>query len=155
MTPAGWLAALEHELRARGVPVEDLVDLLAEAESTITEAQEPPMELFGLPDTYADLVAAAIGRTARRARPVVELDAVTTDLAADEGQEADVVVLAQGHGYVAGHLHRRRVHLVGGQWLPVGGVPALRNFRETCAVSVRPDTSRSSLRTEPPGTRIT
>lgn len=65
MTPQGWLAALDHELRARGVPSGDRVDVVAEAETAIAEAEEGPVALFGLPDAYADLVQQAIARPRR------------------------------------------------------------------------------------------
>ena len=66
MKEASWLDAFGHELEALGVDVDDRAAVLVETEGYLTEMDVSPLDHFGPPDSYAAVIAAALGSRAGR-----------------------------------------------------------------------------------------
>ncbi len=66
MNHDGWLSALAHELRLRGVGGEVARQVVAEASVHLRESGGDPMRAFGSPPAYASAVADSVGRPRRR-----------------------------------------------------------------------------------------
>ena len=77
-----WLEAFGHELEAAGIDVGERAAVLVETEGFLAESDVGAFEQFGPPDTYAAVVASALGGSTGRspaadATVAVDVDRVT------------------------------------------------------------------------------
>jgi ABC-2 type transport system ATP-binding protein len=69
VNPDSWLAALDGELRRRGIEPAVAGQVVAEAAGHLRDSGESPLVVFGTPATYASAVAESVGRPASDPAP--------------------------------------------------------------------------------------